>query len=658
MRLRGIFIRMQEPSDEYEKIERLRRAMYSRSLSPKFKDRPRRPLESGKSQVGEDWEREEPEVPSSLIAPRNIGAGRSAMRWFLIATVAFFVGAVGFFAYYFTIGGGASFASSPGDIGISISGPLHVAGGESAELQVAISNRNRAALELADLIVTYPPGTRSPSDLKSDVPSQRIPLGTIESGGMRQVPIRAVFAGAEGQRATVKVELEYRLAGSSAIFVASSDYEIVFSSSPLSISLEGNSETVSGQPILLTINVTSNAAVPVKDVLLSIGYPFGFVFSSADPNPARAGVWELGDITPGRTVRVAVRGTLTGESGDERVFRATIGTRKTQNSPGIDTPLSDNSYRVLVSQPFLGLGISVNKKGGAGVIVAPGGDVDVTIAWQNNLSTAITDAVIVARLSGVQIDGETVRVAEGFYRSSDSAVLWDKTTTAGALSNLPSGAKGEVTFSFKMPPSEVLAMLKNPNLTITVNAAGKRLSESGVPENLQSAKAQTIKVASDLQVYAQGLYYGNPFGSVGPMPPKSGMETTYAVVFAVTNTTNKIKDAKLTATLPSYVRWLGMYTPSSSENVTFNKDNGTISWSVGDIESGAGVSAPLRQVAIAIGFTPSTSQIGESPVLMQDITLTGTDTSTNAPVTRTTKDITTNIQGDKGFKSADSTVVR
>ena len=201
-------------------------------------------------------------------------------------------------------------------------------------------------------------------------------------------------------------------------------------------------------------------------------------------------------------------------------------------------------------------------------------------------------------------------------------------------------------------------MLKNPNLTITVNAAGKRLSESGVPENLQSAKAQTIKVASDLQVYAQGLYYGNPFGSVGPMPPKSGMETTYAVVFAVTNTTNKIKDAKLTATLPSYVRWLGMYTPSSSENVTFNKDNGTISWSVGDIESGAGVSAPLRQVAIAIGFTPSTSQIGESPVLMQDITLTGTDTSTNAPVTRTTKDITTNIQGDKGFKSADSTVVR
>lgn len=651
---------MQEPSHEEEKIDRLRRAMYSRSLSPKFKDRPRRQLESDASEVGEDWKREEPEAVSDApIASRDAGHGTGAMRWLIIAAVAFFVGAAGFFAYYFTIGGGASIGSSPGNIGISISGPVHVAGGEPAELQIAISNRNRAALQLADLVVTYPPGTRSPNDLKSDVPSQRISIGEIGPGGVRQVPIRAVFAGSEGQRATVKAELEYRLAGSSAIFVASSNYELTFSSSPLSISLDGNSETVSGQPVSLTVNVNSNAPAPVKDVLLSIGYPFGFTYSSAEPSPVRAGVWELGDITPGRAVRVTLHGTLTGESGDERVFRATIGTRKTQDSPGIDTPLADNSYRMIVSQPFLGLGISVNKEAGTGVIVAPNGDVSVAIAWQNNLSTAITDAVIVARLSGVQIDGQTVQTNDGFYRSSDSAVLWDKTTTAGALSNLAPGARGEVSFSFKMPSSEVLAALQNPNLTITVNAAGKRVSESGVPENLQAAKAQIIKVASDLAIYAQGLYYGNPFGSVGPMPPKAEMETTYAVAFAVTNTTNKIKNAKLTATLPPYVRWLGIYMPSPSENVTFDKNQGTLSWNIGDIESGAGVNgAPLRQVAVAVGFTPSTSQIGQSPVLLQDITLTGTDDSTNAQVTRTAKDITTNIQGDRGFKSADSTVVR
>lgn len=653
----GIIQRMDDPSHEYEKIEQLRRAMYSRSLSPKFQGRARRALEPNKPQIGEDWKREEPEVSSTLIAPESGGAGRSVPKWLIIAAIAFCVGAASFFAYYFTMGGGASLASSPGNIGIFISGPLHVAGGELSLLQVTVSNKNRVALQLADLVVTYPPGTRSPNDLKSDVPSQRISLGTIDAGGTRQVPIRAVFAGAEGQHATVKAELEYRLAGSSAIFVASSDYELVFSSSPLSVLLEGNSETVSGQPVLLDVTVTSNAPAPVKDILLSIGYPFGFVFASADPSPVRAGVWELGDIVPGRAIRVAVRGTLIGEPGDERVFRATIGTRKTQASSGIDTPLSGSSYMMVVSRPFLGLGISVNKEQGAGVIIAPGGEVNVTIAWQNNLSTAVTDAVIVARLSGIPIDGQTVRTNDGFYRSSDSAVLWDKTTTSGALSNIAPGAKGEVSFSFKMPSSDALATLKNPNLTITVNVAGKRLSESGVPENLQAAKTQIIKIASDLQIYAQGLYYGNPFGSVGPMPPKAGMETTYAVAFAVMNTTNKIKNAKLTATLPTYVRWISMYMPPSA-NITFDENQGTFLWDIGDIEPGAGISSPLRQVAIALGLTPSTSQIGESPILLQDIKLVGTDDSTNAPVARTFSNVTTNIIGDDGFKSADAAVIR
>ena len=212
----------QEPSEhEKEKIERLRRAMYSRSLSGMLGERPRHQLGKPQQVVGENWEEKETGAEPSMVAPPTMGLVRKILWWFLGASIIFFIAAIAFFGYYFTLGGG-SFAASPSNINISISGPPQIAGGEPAKLQIVVTNRNKVPLQLADLVITYPQGTRSPTDFSTDFPTQRIPLGTIEAGGSRQGTVSAVFAGTEGKHANVKVELEYRVAGSSAIFVAQS----------------------------------------------------------------------------------------------------------------------------------------------------------------------------------------------------------------------------------------------------------------------------------------------------------------------------------------------------------------------------------------------------------------------------------------------------
>ncbi|TSC87062.1 MAG: Uncharacterized protein G01um10148_167 [Parcubacteria group bacterium Gr01-1014_8] len=634
--------------------------MYSRSLSPNIKDKPRREMRPEKNPVGEDWQRAEPKIPGSLIAPRGIGMMRLVMKWLVAAAVAFFVGALGFFAYYFILGGGSS-PASPGNIDISISGPLQIASGEPAELQVAIVNRNRTSLQLADLVVKYPNGTRSPTDLLTSLPDQRIPLGTIEPGGRRQGTVSAVFSGVEGEHADIAVELEYRLENSSAIFVATSQYQFLFASSPLSISIEGNDETVSGQPIELKVTIASNSDTPVKDVLFTGSYPFGFTFGSGEPSPTKIGggnMWSLGDIFPGQKRTIILQGTLAGESGDERVFRFSAGTRKSKTDQTISTTLADYAHHITVSKPFLGLAVLINKEAGGNTTVAPGDSVTVSVTYQNNLQTAIADAVIVARLSGAEIDGTTVRSTDGFYRSADNVVLWDKSTTNGSLATIAPGAKGTVSFSFVVPKDEAMQALRNPRLDITVHAAGKRVSQTGVPETLQASASQTLRFASDLQLAAQGLYYTNPFGSTGPMPPKAGTETTYAIVFNVTNTTNKVENATVRATLPPYVRWVGVYSPST-EKLVFNPNDSSVTWHIGTIEPGAGIGGALpRQAAIAIGFTPSTSQIGQQPALIRSISLSGTDASTHVSVTKTTTDITTNIVGDPGFSAANATVVK
>lgn len=647
-----------EPSEhERARIEQLRRAMYSRALQDKRTDRPRRELHEEDQGVGEDWTQTEEKIAGVAVAPRFIGMTRKILWWALMGSVLFFIGALLFFAYYFTLGGG-SLRAAPSNIDIVVSGPVQVMGGEHTELQIAVTNRNRVALELSDLVVTFPQGTRSVTDFATDLPVIRQPLGTIEPGGRRQGTISAVFSGEAGGTKEVQIELEYRVAGSNSIFIAKSTYSLVFASAPLSVAVEGNTQTISGQPMQFTVDVSSNSNAPLKDVVLSIDFPFGFKFSSAEPKAASGNLWSLGDFAPGERKSVIIQGALSGETGDSRVFRVAAGTRKSPETKTIETKLADTSYEVQVSHPFLGLTVNVNQDSGVSTVIGPAENAVVSVAYENNLSTEITDAIIVARLSGIQIDGSTVHSTDGFYRSSDNVVLWDKTTTNGKLARLAPGAKGTVSFSFTMPSSEVLKGLSNPRLEISVNAAGKRISETGVPQNLQSTAQKTLRLATDLAVSAQGLYYANPFGSSGPMPPKANTETTYALVFTVTNTTNKITGAKLTARLPSYVRWVGIYSPSS-ENVTFNQLDGTVTWNVGDIAAGTGLGGTQpRQAAIAIGFTPSTSQIGQTPPLLQDIKLVGTDSATGGTVTRNATNITTNISGDPGFVPANATVVR
>ncbi len=501
-----------EQDHEKEKIERLRRAMYSRALEPNIKEKPRRELGEGESPIGEAWQHARDEsFTGTIAAPQKMRILRTLVRWVIYLGIAFAVGGASFVGYYFFFGAGNARTASSGNIDISISGPLQVQSGSPTQMQITVVNRNRAALEGAELLVKFPNGTRSVNDLASPLKELRETLGDVEPGGRRQGTVSAVFAGQEGERVTIKVELEYRLQGSSALFVASSDYQIVFSSSPIAISVDANTETISGQPIEFRVSVASNAEAPVRNVLLSMNTPFGFTLETADPKRTRTAnstsVWELGDLNPGERKEVFVRGMVKGESGDERVFRFVAGTSASSTNGTIDTTLADFSQHVTVSNPFLGLAVVANKEGGStGVIAGPGEIVNIAVQYQNNLSTPITDAVIVAQLSGIEIDGTTVKSNDGFYRSSDRVVLWDRTTTNNALATIPPGGKGSVNFSFAMPSGDILKTLREPKITISVQAAGKRVGENNVPETLQSTASETIRVASDLHIVAQGLY--------------------------------------------------------------------------------------------------------------------------------------------------------
>lgn len=689
------------PSDhEKEKIERLRRAMYSRELSQRIGERPRHELEDESATVREDWTSEEPKeihVGGASISPRVADITRKALKGLLIAAVAFCVATLGFFIYTFTLGGNSLFSAS-NNIEIIVNGPPEVVSGDPTQLQIAITNKNSAALELAELVITYPDGTRtnatqtagSCNSIELDpetgvVRSERICLGTIPGGVTQQGTISPIFSGASLSKATMKIELQYRLSGSNSVFTASTDYEVAFKTSSIALTVTGNNETISGQPMQFTIAVASNANTEQKGIMLHVDYPFGFTFKSAAPAPTSPGNWYIGDLKSGQTKTIQITGTMTGQPGDSRVFRLSAGTRDIAASSTLGAVFAQDSYRLKISDAFLGLAIQVNTDENSEPsstfssnlpttpYATPGSTVSVTIRYTNNLSNKIDNAIIVAKLSGTAIDGSTVRVADGLYRSSDGVVYWDQSTSRGKLAEIAPGASGTLTFSFQVPANA--AQGSSPRIDISVNAAGKRLDQSGVPQSLQAAAVQRVLIASNLGFTAQALYHANPLvrelGDLGPLPPKAEVETTYAIFFTISNTTNKITGAKITARMPPYVRWLNVW-GEKHESFDFNLTNGTVTWNVGDIAAGVGVNgAPTRQLAFGIGFTPSIAQIGQAPVLLENIVLTGIDSVTGQEVVLTaTPNVTTNLfqvakssnevsSGvDPGFSSSDATVVK
>ena len=238
----------------------------------------------------------------------------------------------------------------------------------------------------------------------------------------------------------------------------------------------------------------------------------------------------------------------------------------------------------------------------------------------------------------------------GFYDSSKNIITWNKKNNSN-LEELRPGDTGKLAFSFT-----VHAGKGEPQVKVDLSAKGQRVSESNVEEEINSSISKIVKLTSDLHLASQALYFTGPLENSGPIPPKAEQETTYTIVWTVTNTTNAISNAKVTATLPSYVSWNNVISPTS-EKITFDQVTGNLVWDVGNVPSDTGFSKPKREVAFQVGFKPSVTQVGSSPVILSTQKLTGHDNYADAEIGDERNSLTTRLTGDTGFSSDDEKVL-
>lgn len=552
---------------------------------------------------------------------------------------------------FFTGGNSVSNAN----IDVRVTGNSFAAGGEELPLQIDIVNKNATALELADLFVEYDKG----GDAAGGAARVRTlySLKSIGAGKTVSKNIFVILYGEEGGTKSVDFTLQYRIQGSNAIFIKKSSFPVTISSAPVALSVDAPETITPNQNLKYTVKVVSNAKTPVVGMLLHINYPSGFKFSSAAPAPTSLdNTWFLGDMAPGAERSVEINGTVYGQDGEDRAFNISVGAAAAGDKSKIGLVYNSRQQVVSLVKPFLAANMLINGSSEESVPVPSGGTVNVSVLWQNNMPTQVTDAEIRVALAGNAFDPASVDSTNGFYDSSTNTIVWNK-TTAAALGSIEPSDRGTVDFSFKVAPlfSGTSSTISKPTISFAVSIKGKQSDQGGSVAQLTASETKKAVVSSDLGFSTQALYASGPFSNTGPVPPRAGEPTTYTVTWTVTNSANALANGAASALLPTYVDWVGVAAPAS-EKISYDDTTRTIRWNIGQVPPGAGSSAAARTVSFQVRITPSTSQVGSTPKLVLETAVSARDTFTGETLSMSRPAISTRLDNDPGAPSTSGVV--
>ncbi len=631
------------------KLEELEKSIYRRDgVLPHFR---RDGFSKHESSVAREWNHAGEEMPHEEV----IATRMSLFTKIFLAAFAFFLLTAAFGAY--VIFGGSNTVSST-NVAISVLGPVSVSAGDPLSLDVTVQNKNPATLTGAELVVEYPAGTKSPDNPEQDLTRQVIELGTLPENQLLHQSVKALLFGEEKSVQTIKFSVQYHLAGSNALFYADSPYAVTISSSPVGLTVTSLKEVTSGQSIDLAVDVVSNSATTLHGMILTAEYPFGFTPTDYSLKPVSGNsVWLIGDLAPAAHRTIHIRGPLSGQDGENRVFKFSAGTASSADPNVLGTSFVDASQPISIQKPFIGIATTLNGVDAKNYAASPGKPVNVQIAWKNNTQNDIDSAEITVKLNGDLFDKTKISATSGFYRSSDNTIVWNK-STAPELGTLAAGSSGTLNFSFStLPTSNSSGSVKNPQVSFDVSASGKRLGETGVPERVAAADTRTVKLTTTLGFISRGVYSVGPFQNTGPYPPKADKLSTYTVIWSLTNTSNAVSNPKVSAVLPSYVTWQNVFIPTT-EKITFDPVTREIAWYPGTIPANAGIAVQAREVGFQIGFEPSIGQVGTAPILMGASTVTGLDSWSGAQVGATQPTITTKLENDPNFANGEELVVK
>jgi len=496
---------------------------------------------------------------------------------------------------------------------------------------VKYKNNGKVRLEEPELIFDYPDYSIPIDGTPLRVIKKSEELGeAIYPGQEKTFTFTARLMGQEGEIKEARVTLSYRPKNLKARYTSETSFTTIIKKVPLNFDFDLPSKIESGKELKFRLNYFSNVDYPLSGLRVIIDYPSGFEFIDSTPKSLEKIEWELGLLNKAEGGRVEISGKLMGEVGEEKVFRARIGSWK----DGEFILLKETVKGIAIIRPALYITQQINNNP---KFVANSGDLlHYEIFFKNIGEEFLTDMFLLATLSGLPFDFETIQAPEGDFTLGDSSIIWDWRKVRD-LQLLSPQSEGKIEFWVKLKDEWEIKSAddKNPEIKTTVFLS-------------QVREEFVNKVNSKLVISQKGYFDDEIFGNSGPLPPKAGETTTYTIIWQVKNYYNEMKNVKVKATLPQNVNLTGKIFPEEqTDKITFDSQSREIVWNVGDLIVGQGILTPAPNIAFQISFVPGANQAGQVPELISEARITGQDQWTGEILQATSPSINTSLPDDE-----------
>jgi hypothetical protein len=629
-----------------ENIEELRKRLYAREVTEPTTERHK--LSSTESDVSTDWEKPEEKPDDPNYTPKKAPATefkkpRRGYRTFIVVfSLLVFLGGAGYLIWDVFVG--ETFGNE--NIGLTISGPSAIGGGEELALQVTVSNQNSVPIESATLIMNYPIGTRSVTENTEELFEDRIPINIVESGEVQNIPIRVALFGEEGSQKEISATIEYRVEGSNGTFYKDAPaLPIRITSTPLVLRVENFEKVAAGQMIEMKVIAQSNSSNPLTNVLIQAEYPNSFDFEESFP-PAVFGdnVWRIDELLPEEAQEITIRGVVRGLT--EETFRVNFnaGPADIDNQFRTSSRLTETFADFTIERPFIDVNVAINGSTDDEVVISSGQQSRVRVDLRNTLDETVYDLVVEVVPGGNALREDSIRSDTGFYDSNSGTVRWEVANNASFAQVFP-GDNRTLAFDIE-PPSN----LSTASFDLLVNVYARRIAETSAQEQLIGTNRAVAKFSSEVFVGGQVNFGSVPFNDTGPIPPRVGQTTTYTVTLVAEAGVNDLSDTFVTTSLPLYVTWLDNY--QGGGEVIYNNVSKQLEWRPGDIDA-----RQRKELSFQVSLTPSVSQVNSVPTLLNSQQLRASDRFTGDTLRSDFPALTIALSPEAGFSADDGRVV-
>jgi len=513
---------------------------------------------------------------------------------------------------------------------LEILGPNEVTLGQEVEYIVKYKNNGNFRLENPELVFQPPENA-----IKDEKILGRQILGietlgeAIYPGQEQSFSFKMRLLGNEGETKIAKASLSYQPKNLKARYESSTSFTTLIKLVPLTFEFDLPSKIELGKDFLFRINYFSNLDFPLTDLRCQIEYPPGFEFISSIPKSLEKTEWLIPVLNKSEGGRIEISGKISGEVGEAKIFNAKLGILK----EGKFILLKETTRGTEMTKLSLYLRQEIN--GNPQYVAFPGDWLHYEIYFKNIGDEELENLFMVSKLEGEAFDFQTIKSDFGQTQAGSDSIVFDWRRIS-KLQYLAPMEEGKVDFWLKL--KDDLGNVKNPILKNKVFIG--ELKEEFL-----------TKISSKMEISQKGYFEDEIFGNSGFLPPKIGGATTYTIIWQIKNYYSDVKNAKVSATLPSQVSLTGKIFPEeATSKFSFDSQSREIVWLAGDLERGIGITKPFQSLAFQIIFSPDESQRGQTPEIIGQAKISGEDSWTESEISATSSSITTALPDDPTMK--------